>query len=91
MAQVFVHNTRIPHPHYPEVGARFFENPRASLQSTPEPPPAHRSILPSTTPYAAANLTGVSADLSMHSQLVEREREREHEREKERMSSIPGK
>lgn len=40
VAQVYVHNTRIPHPHYPEVTNRFYETVR---QLPSEPPPAHRS------------------------------------------------
>lgn len=40
VAQVYVPGTRFPHPHYPEAGARYYDNPRSSLGS--EPPPAHR-------------------------------------------------
>lgn len=89
VAQVFVHNARIPHPHYPDVSARFYENPRATLQATNEPPPAHRGVLPPNTPYAAPDMNAASADLTMHphSKIIDRERERE----KERTSSIPGK
>lgn len=41
VAQVYVPGTRFPHPHYPEAGARYYDNPRASLGGA-EPPPAHR-------------------------------------------------
>lgn len=41
VAQVYLPGTRFPaHPHYPEAGARYYDNPRSSLGS--EPPPAHR-------------------------------------------------
>lgn len=80
VAQVYVHGTRIPHPHFPD--ARFYENPRATLQSTNEPPPAHRSVLPTTTPYGTASIPAPVRDRG--------QREREREREKERTSSIPG-
>lgn len=40
MAQVYVPGTRFPHPHYPEVGARYYDNPRPL---NAEPPPAHRA------------------------------------------------
>ncbi|XP_054742082.1 protein split ends isoform X3 [Anastrepha obliqua] len=39
IAQVYVHNTRIPHPHYSERA--FYE---AGRQIPIEPPPAHRSV-----------------------------------------------
>lgn len=39
VAQVYVPGTRIPHPHYPETGARYYDS---SRQMPAEPPPAHR-------------------------------------------------
>lgn len=101
MAQVYVHGTRIPHPHYPEVGPRFYENARASIQSTSEPPPAHRNPMSAPSPiatYASVNVQPPPANelpSHMHSKLMEREREQrereQREREKDqRKSSIPG-
>lgn len=52
VAQVYVPGTRFPHPHYPEAGARYYDNPRSSLGS--EPPPAHRP------PASLAGLAGVA-------------------------------
>lgn len=88
-----MHGTRIPHPHYPDVGARFYENTRSAIPSVSEPPPAHRNTVngPSAT-YASVNIPPTPSELPshMHSKLLEREREREQrEREKERKSSIP--
>lgn len=75
----------IPHPHYPDVGARFYESARSAIPPTTEPPPAHRNPLSATPPinYAATN------ELSAHLLPKALERERE-QREKERKSSIPG-
>lgn len=101
MAQVYVHGTRIPHPHYPDVGPRFYENTRVSIQATSEPPPAHRNPLNAPSPVAAYASVSVQPPPAnelpshMHSKLLEREREQrereQREREKEqRKSSIPG-
>lgn len=97
VAQVYVHGTRIPHPHYPDVGPRFFENARASIQPTSEPPPAHRNPINAPSPVAAYASVSVQPPPAnelpshMHSKLLEREREqREREKEQQRKSSIPG-
>lgn len=75
----------IPHPHYPDVGPRFYENARSAISTVSEPPPAHRNPLSATPPmnYAAAG------ELPAHllSKTLERERD---QREKGRKSSIPG-
>lgn len=49
VAQVYVPGTRIPHSHYPEVNARYYESARVAIP-TPEPPPAHRNPLSATPP-----------------------------------------
>lgn len=75
----------IPHPHYPDVSARFYENARSAVPAVTEPPPAHRNPLSATPPinYAAPS------ELPAHLLPKALERERE-QREKERKSSIPG-
>ncbi|XP_055296443.1 protein split ends isoform X2 [Sitodiplosis mosellana] len=78
--------TVIPHPHYPDVGARFYDNARPAIPTATEPPPAHRNPQMSGTPpinYAAPG------ELPPHLMPKALERERE-QREKERKSSIPG-
>lgn len=83
VAQVYVHGTRIPHPHYSD--ARFYETVRAVIPISAEPPPAHRNQLnPNPTNFVPNELPA-----HIHSKALERERERE-QREKERISSIPG-
>lgn len=71
----------IPHPHYPDVGARFYETARSAT----EPPPAHRNTLSATPPINYATPSELTAHLLP--KALERERE---QREKERKSSIPG-
>lgn len=76
----------IPHPHYPDVGARFYESARSAIPPATEPPPAHRNPQMTATPpinYAAPG------ELPAHLMPKALERERE-QREKERKSSIPG-
>lgn len=73
----------IPHPHYPDVGARFYEASRSAIPTTTEPPPAHRNPMSATPPI---NYVG---ELTAHLLPKALERERE-QREKERKSSIPG-
>lgn len=73
----------IPHPHYPDVGARFYENARSALPAPTEPPPAHRNMMSGTPPINYAPAT----ELHLLPKALERERE---QREKERKSSIPG-
>lgn len=99
VAQVYVHGSRIPHPHYPDVGSRFYENARAQIQPTSEPPPAHRNPISAPSPVAAYASVSVQPPPAnelpshMHSKLLEREREQRElrEREKEqRKASIPG-
>ena len=80
----------IPHPHYPDVGARFYENARPAIPPSTEPPPAHRNPQMNATPPINYAPPG---ELPPHlmPKAMEREREREREqREKERKSSIPG-
>lgn len=76
----------IPHPHYPDIGPRFYENARPAIPTAAEPPPAHRNQMSATPPinYAPPELP---AHL-MPKTMEQRERE---QREKERKSSIPGK
>lgn len=52
VAQVYVPGTRFPHPHYPEAGARYYDNNQRPL--TAEPPPAHRPHNPNPVGVAAA-------------------------------------
>lgn len=52
MAQVYVHGSRIPPPHFPDVGTRFYENPR-QVPITPDPPPAHRSAPTLSSAYSS--------------------------------------
>lgn len=76
----------IPHPHYSDVGARFYETARSAIQVATEPPPAHRNLLCATPPVAY----GTPGELTSHllSKSLERERE---QRDKERKAlSIPG-
>lgn len=76
----------IPHPHYSDVGARFYETARSAIQVATEPPPAHRNLLCATPPISY----GPPGDLTSHllSKSLERERE---QRDKERKAlSIPG-
>lgn len=80
----FFHSSVIPHPHYSDVGARFYETARSAIQVATEPPPAHRNLLCATPPVAYAG------ELTSHllSKSLERERE---QRDKERKAlSIPG-
>lgn len=74
----------IPHPHYPDVGARYYESARSIIPPATEPPPAHRNPLSATPPVNYAAPGEIPAHL-----LPKLERERE-QREKERKSSIPG-
>lgn len=76
----------IPHPHYPDVGARFYETARSAIQTATEPPPAHRNPLCATPPVTYASPGELTAHLLPKS--LERERE---QRDKERKAlSIPG-
>lgn len=77
----------IPHPHYPDVGARFYESARSAIPPATEPPPAHRNPMSATPPINYAPPSELPAHLLP--KALERERERE-QREKERKSSIPG-
>lgn len=96
VAQVYVHGTRIPHPHFPD--ARFYETTRPTIPAVTEPPPAHRNSInaPSPGAYSAVSIPLAANELPshMHSKIIEREieqqREREREREKERKTSAPG-
>lgn len=96
MAQVYVHGTRIPHPHYPDVGPRFYENARSTIQVTSEPPPAHRNPINAPSPvagYASVSVQPPSANelpSHMHSKLLEREREQREREKEQRKTSIPG-
>lgn len=102
IAQVYVHNTRIPHPHFPDVNPRYYDGGRAPIQPSAEPPPAHRSgvvaVPPQSATYGQPNVPPVNAiPPHMHTKLIEREsREQQiqhdqREREKERKASIPRK
>lgn len=55
-----MHGSRIPHPHFPDVATRFYENPR-QVPITPDPPPAHRSLTvggqPTETPTTVYSST----------------------------------
>lgn len=59
VAQLYVHGSRIPHPHYPDVGgSRFFDGagvprpiPPAASGTVVEPPPAHRIHGPPSATY----------------------------------------
>lgn len=75
----------IPHPHYPDVGARFYESARLAIPTATEPPPAHRNTISATPPINYAP----PSELPTHLLPKALERERE-QREKERKSSIPG-
>lgn len=100
MAQVYVHGSRIPHPHYPDVGTRYYDGSR-SLPPVADPPPAHRShggapassssSGSSTSSYSAPAIPQASGPLHSHphQKLIDREREI-RERDKERSTSIPG-
>lgn len=101
MAQVYVHNARIPHAHFSEMATRggYYES--AGIQL--EPPPAHRAasisvVVPppptvaSGSPYISGGTTvSVSVQPGSHTlhpsqaKLLERERE-QRERENERLS-----
>lgn len=103
MAQVYVHNTRIPHAHFSEMAQRggYYEN--AGIQL--EPPPAHRAasisvVVPpppqAGSPYLSGGATvSVSVQPGTHPNLhpsqaklqLERERE-QRERENERLSMV---
>lgn len=101
MAQVYVHNTRIPHAHFSEMAQRggYYEN--AGIQL--EPPPAHRAasisvVVPppqAGSPYLSGGATvSVSVQPGAHpslhpsqAKLLERERE-QRERENERLSMV---
>jgi len=100
VAQVYVHGTRIPHPHYSDAGVRYFDTTNRPLPA--EPPPAHRPLsavptLPSAAEYngpqssTAAPLPPQPTNLvHVHSKVLEREREqRDREKDRER-NSIPG-
>lgn len=78
----------IPHPHYPDVGPRFYETARSAIQSTTEPPPAHRNLICATPPVPYATPGELTAHLLPKS--LERERE-QREKERKASSSIPGK
>lgn len=101
MAQVYVHNARIPHAHFSEMATRggYYES--AGIQL--EPPPAHRAasisvVVPppptvaSGSPYISGGATvSVSVQPGSHSlhpsqaKLLERDRE-QRERENERLA-----
>lgn len=100
MAQVYVHNTRIPHAHFSEMAQRggYYEN--AGIQL--EPPPAHRAasisvVVPpppqAGSPYLSGGATvSVSVQPGTHpnlhpsqAKLLERE---QRERENERLSLV---
>lgn len=77
----------IPHPHYPDIGAHFYETARSAIQPATEPPPAHRNPLCATPPVPYATPGELTAHLLPKS--LERERE---QRDKERKAlSIPSK
>lgn len=77
----------IPHPHYPDVGARFYDASRSAIPTATEPPPAHRNALSATPPINY----GAPGELPAHllPKAINEQRERD-QREKERKSSIPG-
>lgn len=62
MAQVYVHGSRIPHPHFPDVATRFYENTR-QVPITPDPPPAHRSHSVGSQPPAPLPTAGYSTTI----------------------------
>lgn len=76
----------IPHPHYPDIGARFYESARSVIPTASDPPPAHRNQISATPPINYAAASELPAHL-LPKALEQRERE---QREKERKSSIPG-
>ncbi|XP_059616724.1 protein split ends isoform X2 [Phlebotomus argentipes] len=102
VAQVYVSGTRIPHPHYPDAGARSYYESAAARPLPAEPPPAHRPsshsvVAPMSHPptnYGAPSVpttpTNLSHMYSQHPKTLEREREqRERDKERENRASIP--
>lgn len=90
VAQGFVHGTRIPHPHFPDVNTGYYDSGRSSIPPTAEPPPAHRSIVgvAQNSSYAPLNIPSSSNVLTsahMHPKLIIREHHlREMRKQQER-------